>query len=234
MFVPPPPHTPVAVTAIAVGATLVLVLFILARALGVRRGGDVSAAGRAMPGVVAGMGTSLLVVALVALPIVMIYVGADHHLATSKSTAFCMSCHVMDDYGRSLMVDDTSFVPAAHYQNRWVPPDEACYTCHTTYAMFGDVQAKVSGVKHLLVNAFGTVPETLELYRPYSNRECLHCHRGSRSFGENEFHADDMEALVSDEVSCSECHDLYHEVGGLEGMDFWQEPPALRSIEPRP
>ncbi len=221
MFVPPPPNTPVAMTAIAVGATLVLVLFVLARALGARREGGSHDAATA--GVVAGMGTGLLVVTLVALPIVMIYVGTNHHLATSKSTEFCMSCHVMEDYGTSMMVDDLSYVPAAHYQNRWVPRDEACYTCHTTYAMFGDVQAKISGVKHLLVNAFGTVPETLELYRPYSNRECLHCHGGARSFAENEFHVDDIEALVSDEVSCSECHDLYHEVTELDGMDLWQE-----------
>ena len=230
MFTPPPPSTSVTVTALAVAASLVLVLWVMARALRAQRSSSSldEEAFRDEAGIVAGMATSLLVLVLIVLPIVMVYLGTDHHLETSKSTQFCMSCHVMDDYGASLLIDDPSYVPAAHYQNRWVARDEACYTCHTTYAMFGDVRAKVSGVKHLMVNAFGTVPETLELYQPYSNRECLHCHRGGRRFAENEFHADDMQSLVSDEVSCAECHELYHEVADLEGQAFWQTLAATR------
>ncbi len=55
----------------------------------------------------------------------------------ATSTKFCLSCHVMEDFGRSLYVDDPSYIPAMHFQNNRVPRDHACYTCHTDYTMFG-------------------------------------------------------------------------------------------------
>jgi hypothetical protein len=58
------------------------------------------------------------------------------------------------------------------------PADEACYTCHTNYAMFGGFRAKIHGLKHVFVHSLGTPPppEAIKLYDPYDNRECLHCH----------------------------------------------------------
>src|SRR5262249_55179799 len=62
--------------------------------------------------------------------------GLENHIERSKQTSFCLSCHVMGDYGRSLLVDDSSYIPAAHYQNNRVPRDEACYPCHTDYTLY--------------------------------------------------------------------------------------------------
>ncbi len=58
----------------------------------------------------------------------------------------------------------------------------ACYTCHTDYAMFGTVHAKLEGLHHVYVYWFGTPMKPIRLYQPYNNRECLHCHEGARSF----------------------------------------------------
>ncbi|MGH9674480.1 MAG: hypothetical protein ACRD44_14975 [Bryobacteraceae bacterium] len=60
----------------------------------------------------------------------------------ATSTTFCLSCHVMSEFGRSLHVDDRSYLPAAHYQDNLVNRNHACYTCHTDYTMFGTISAK--------------------------------------------------------------------------------------------
>jgi len=49
--------------------------------------------------------------------------GFSEHMERSKTTAFCTSCHVMQDYGKSLFVDDLLSVAAAHFQNNRVSRD---------------------------------------------------------------------------------------------------------------
>src|SRR5262249_5001611 len=59
--------------------------------------------------------------------------GTPSHIERSKSTEFCLSCHIMEPYGKSLHVDDSNSLPASHWQNRRIPRDEACFTCHSDY-----------------------------------------------------------------------------------------------------
>src|SRR5215472_16388094 len=73
---------------------------------------------------------------LFALPLLSLGLGFSAKLQQSKSTQFCLSCHIMEPYGKSLLVDDPQHLAAAHFQNHRVPAGEACYTCHTNYAMF--------------------------------------------------------------------------------------------------
>jgi cytochrome c-type protein NapC len=167
-------------------------------------------------------------VALCILPVLAMWAGVNDHLERSTSTQFCLSCHVMTDFGRSLYVDDRSYLPARHFQNKFVPRDHACFTCHTDYTMFGDYKAKWRGVHHVLVQYFGKVPkpEEIKLYTPYNNRECLHCHAGARSYEEASSHhkTPDMLALAaSNHLSCmsSNCHDTVHDVGTLKDATFW-------------
>jgi cytochrome c-type protein NapC len=150
------------------------------------------------------------------------------HLEKSKETGFCLSCHVMNDHGRSLYRDDSAFIPAAHFQNHRVPTESACFTCHTDYTMYGDFTAKLRGLQHVYVQYLGTVPNPSEikLYTPYNNRECLHCHEGARNFEEGVVHSadeDTLEAIKANKLSCisSGCHDKVHEVGGLNGAKMW-------------
>ena len=88
--------------------------------------------------------------------------------------------------------------------------------------MYGDVRAKVQGLRHLYIYYLGQVPETLELYEPYRNRECLSCHGGARSFEEDELHADIRAEMASDEISCLECHEPVHDVAHLGELELWQ------------
>jgi len=170
-------------------------------------------------------------------PALILYGGATAHLDRSKSTSFCLSCHAMTPYGRSLRVADTEYLAAAHFLNNRVPRDHACYTCHTDYVLFGGVKSKMRGLRHVMVNYFGTVPDTIRLYKPYNNRECLHCHLGSRSFEESSGHQGDdvsMADLKSGKTSCmtSGCHDVVHDVHrGLKDSDLWHPPGGAVAAE---
>jgi nitrate/TMAO reductase-like tetraheme cytochrome c subunit len=161
------------------------------------------------------------------LPIVVASMGASEHMERSKQTQFCLSCHIMNPYGRSLYVDDPVYVPAAHFQNARIPRDEACYTCHTDYVMYGGIRAKIRGLRHVYMQYVGHAAPPLHLYNPYNNRECLHCHAGARSFEEGAVHSADpsiMASIKSNQLSCltSGCHDNVHAVERLSELKFWE------------
>ena len=181
---------------------------------------------RTQPGLTAsGAGKLLVFAALFVVPLVSLRAGLSTHMEGTKTTEFCLSCHVMEPYGQSLLLADERYVPAAHFQNRRVDRDTACFTCHTQYTIFGDVAAKLNGLQHAYVYFTGQTPDVIELYAPYHNRECLHCHVGARRF--DELHAHDMSELVANTVSCMTCHGDAHDVHGLAGQPMW-----LDSIEP--
>ena len=154
--------------------------------------------------------------------------GLENHIERSKATSFCLSCHIMAPYGRSLHVDNKDYIPAAHYQNNRVPREEACYTCHTDYTLYtGGIKAKIRGLHHLYAQYVGKPHNPIKLYTPYNNRECLHCHAGSRSFEEGAVHTADPQTMAdikSNKLSCvsSGCHDTVHNVSQLDKMKYWE------------
>src|SRR6185503_18414081 len=167
-------------------------------------------------------GKILAFVALFILPIAAIALGSAIHLKVAKSTDFCLSCHTMEPYGKSLRNDDQTYIPASHFQNNRIPRSEACYTCHTNYAMFGGVKAKLGGLRHLYIYYFKTVPEKLALYEPYNNRECLHCHAGARIFEESSPHKEMREQLGSNDMSCLSCHNKIHDAQNVDKTKLWK------------
>jgi nitrate/TMAO reductase-like tetraheme cytochrome c subunit len=188
------------------GVTVALLLLLLRRpSLTVPRGGKI-----------------LAFFGFFTLPLLTTWSGFESHVEQSKSTSFCLSCHEMEPYGESLRIDDPGHLPASHYQNGRISRDQACFTCHTTYALFGDARAKLQGLRHVYVHYLGEPPEKLALYRPYHNRECLHCHDGARRFEENEFHVEARAELASNKTSCLECHDAVHSVAKLAELPKWE------------
>jgi cytochrome c-type protein NapC len=175
-------------------------------------------------------GRVLAFLALFLLPSMAVWAGVSQHMERAKATEFCLSCHTMEDYGRSLYVDDRSYLPAAHFQNNRVPRDRACYTCHTDYAMFGGLKDKWRGLSHVYVQYLGAIPKAgeIKLYQPFNNRECLHCHGGARSYLETSAHQkspDLLQKATANELSCmsSRCHDTIHDVTTLADAKFWKE-----------
>ena len=175
-------------------------------------------------------GKILAFVALFALPVMAAWTGFSEQMDRAQSTHFCLSCHVMGDYGRTLYIDDPSYVPARHFQNNRIPRDRACYTCHTEYTMFGGVKAKARGLRHLWVQYVrgAPKPEAIKLYDPFPNSECLHCHLGARRFEEGSAHnkiPNLLSRVKSNQRSCvsSGCHEFVHDVASLKDDTFWKE-----------
>lgn len=158
------------------------------------------------------------------LPLAITGLGAAAHLEKAKTTEFCLSCHEMAPYGQSLAFADADAVPAVHFQNNLVPRETACFTCHTTYTMFGDVKAKMNGLKHLWIHYTDQVPDKIALYEPYHNRECLSCHGASRSFLEGGAHDGIFPELRANITSCLDCHSLVHDAQNAAAHATWSAP----------
>lgn len=169
-----------------------------------------------------GWGRRALLVAAVLVPIAASAASLTAGIEESSRTRFCLSCHEMTQYGQSLFVDDRHALPAAHYQNRLVERDNACFSCHTDYALFGDFKAKLNGLRHVYVHYLGKIPEKMALYRPYPNYNCLHCHEDARRFIENPAHRAVSTQITSGELSCLKCHALGHDLGAVNDHHFWQ------------
>ena len=88
--------------------------------------------------------------------------------------------------------------------------------------MFGAVKVKLTGLKHFFIQYFGETPEEIELYSPFQNRECLHCHDGARSFVENPLHNAMMVDLQSNAMSCVQCHANIHDIAHLDEKTLWE------------
>ncbi|HST77132.1 MAG TPA: NapC/NirT family cytochrome c [Verrucomicrobiae bacterium] len=163
-------------------------------------------------------------------PVVASMLGFESHIERSKETSFCLGCHIMAPYGKSLYVDDPSYIPAAHFQNARVPRDQACYTCHTDYSLYGGFKSKIRGLHHIYAQYLSTPQQPIKLYHPYNNRECLHCHLGARSFEQGAVHNADPQTMIdikSNKLSCvsSGCHDSVHNISKASQVKYWKPEP---------
>ena len=142
----------------------------------------------------------------------------------SEQTQFCISCHAMAPYGRSLYVDDPKYIPAQHFQNHRVPADMACYACHTDYTIYGPLKDKLKGITRIYLQYVSTPPTTIHIPGGYNNLQCLHCHAGARNFEENPGHAAMMDSLKSNQLSCisSGCHDTVHNASEAGNLKMWR------------
>jgi len=167
-------------------------------------------------------GRIALLVAAFLLPVSVSLAGLRGGVAESSRTRFCLGCHEMQNHGRSLFVENKRALAAVHYQNRFVDRDTACYSCHTDYAMFGDIKAKLNGLRHVSVHYLGTVPDRFHLYQPYPNKNCLHCHEDARRFTDVPVHQPLLAKMESGETSCLTCHNVAHDMEKVQGGVLWQ------------
>jgi cytochrome c-type protein NapC len=175
-------------------------------------------------GVLAGqtVGRVVLLVGVLVLPVLLSAGNISYGFHQSSTTGFCLSCHEMRDHGKSLFVDNRQALAAVHYQNRLVDRETVCYSCHKDYAMFGDVTAKLNGLRHVWAHYIAGVPKKIELYKPYPNSNCLHCHDDMRRFVEGPAHKPVLSALYAGTTSCLSCHRIAHDMAKVDTGDFWQ------------
>ena len=193
------------IVALLAGLAIVVLLYVGARSLAGQTTGRV-----------------VLLVGLVALPLLLSAGNISYGFHQSSTTNFCLSCHEMRDHGKSLFVDNRQALAAVHYQNRLVDRETVCYSCHKDYAMFGDVTAKLNGLRHVWAHYIAGVPKKIELYQPYPNSNCLHCHDDMRRFVDAPAHKPVLSALYEGTTSCLSCHRIAHDMAKVNAGDFWQ------------
>lgn len=193
------------VVALLVGLAIVLLLYVGAGTLAESRWGRVA-----------------LMVGLLVLPLLLSAGSVSCGLRDSSRTEFCLSCHEMQRYGKSLFADNRAALSAVHYQNRLVDRDSTCFTCHADYAMFGDLKAKLNGLRHVWVHYFGKIPEKMALYEPYPSANCLHCHDDARRFLEAPPHKAVFDALYTGKTSCLACHSVAHDLKMVTADKLWE------------
>ena len=143
-----------------------------------------------------------------------------------KTVEFCGSCHTMTSYVESLTIDDDEPLSSVHFRNNYIPQETACYSCHTSYAMFGGVKAKMNGIRHVWVYLTEAEKDSITLYEPYSNNNCLHCHGPAEKFRKNKEHRKEqglLKEIQSGQKSClaAGCHDMGHYFESEESGDEW-------------
>jgi cytochrome c nitrite reductase small subunit len=121
---------------------------------------------------------------------------------------FCLSCHLtMQTFVEDMKDPKSNSLAAVHYKNRYIPDDQ-CYVCHTSYGMFGTVQAKESGLLDVYKYYTRTFHLPIKLREPYPNTDCLKCHAGSTKWQAS--HADYKDAVFSGQMTCMQCHGVDH------------------------
>jgi cytochrome c nitrite reductase small subunit len=148
--------------------------------------------------------------ALVLLPLLVIAMGNIIGLQHAKKVEFCQSCHLtMGHFIKDMLDPGSQTLAAQHYRNRW-SPDDQCYACHTSYGLFGDVQAKRKGVADFFkyyTRTF-TIPVRMEI--PYANAGCLKCHERTPKFLDSETHRGSLVEIRSGDLRCIDCHGPAH------------------------
>lgn len=127
----------------------------------------------------------------------------------AESLEFCSSCHTMDPWVENVTGADSDSLASEHYKNRWIQSDQ-CYTCHTNYGLFGPLEAKIKGVRHVIAYYIGDNSH-IKLYDPFPNENCLHCHLEAKGFRENSNH-DPLDGILSGADRCVDCHEDVHGV----------------------
>jgi len=159
-------------------------------------------------------GKVIMLVGVVLLPSFSVATGMLLVFIRAESVEFCSSCHhVMQAYADDMNDPEGTGIAAVHFANQYIPGDQ-CYECHTSYGLFGTVEAKLHGIGEVYRYYTRTYNQPIEMWQPYSNRDCLKCHANSRKWMLIDAHTDEdmQEQLFDDSTSCMDCHDPGHNV----------------------
>jgi cytochrome c-type protein NapC len=115
----------------------------------------------------------------------------------------------MTPWVNDLTNPDSETLAAKHFDRRWIAHDQ-CYTCHTDYVLFGRVNAKTRGMRHVAAYYLAPARREIELYEPFLNANCLQCHGDARGYRENPVHEAAAEQIASGETKCPDCHAPIH------------------------
>jgi cytochrome c nitrite reductase small subunit len=146
----------------------------------------------------------LLIAGAVAAPLLITGVGTILVFERAERVEFCASCHLtMKSFVDDMKDPKSMSLASLHYKNRYIPDDQ-CYSCHTSYGIFGTVEAKKEGLTDVYKYYTRTFHLPIQMRHPYPNNDCLKCHAGSAKW--LSAHEDYKDALFSGEATCMQCH----------------------------
>ncbi len=160
----------------------------------------------------------MLLIGFVVLAPLAYLLNAGLAISGAKSVAFCNSCHVMHGYVKDLQDPDSEHLAAQHFQYRWIN-DHQCYTCHSDYGLFGDVDAKIAGLRHVWFYTLGGYELPLKIRGTYDNQRCLVCHAPVKSYQEIAEHEKNAATIATSATSCigGACHVAPHPKAAARG-----------------
>lgn len=154
-----------------------------------------------LPGAVA---ATLLVAGVAIIPIAASGLGTVLVFERAEKVEFCASCHLtMQTFVDDMNNSKSESLAAVHFKNRYISDDQ-CYVCHTSYGIFGTVQAKKEGFIDVYKYFTRTFKLPVHLRHPYQNDDCLKCHAGSVKW--QGVHNDFKDGIFSGALHCMDCH----------------------------
>jgi nitrate/TMAO reductase-like tetraheme cytochrome c subunit len=168
---------------------------------------------RVFRGQISGFATKgLLVTSIILLPIFSVSTGMVLVFSRAERVEFCGSCHrALKPYVDDMRNPQSEGLAAIHYRNQLIASNQ-CYECHTSYGLFGTVKAKLEGIQQVVRYYTNAYELPLEMWKPYSNEDCLKCHSQSVRWLAHEEHMapDQKQALMQGRASCMDCHMAGH------------------------
>ena len=159
-------------------------------------------------------GRALMLAGVVLVPAFSVTIGMLLVFTRAERVEFCASCHhVMRAFAEDMTDPAGKGLAAVHFANRYIPENQ-CYECHTSYGLFGTMEAKLHGIGEVARYYTGSYDLPVTMWKPYPNADCLKCHAESHKWRSVDAHTGDgAEAeLFADRISCMSCHDSAHEV----------------------
>jgi nitrate/TMAO reductase-like tetraheme cytochrome c subunit len=128
----------------------------------------------------------------------------------AERVEFCASCHLtMQGFVNDMNDSKSESLAAVHFKNKYIP-DNQCYVCHTSYGMFGTVEAKEAGIIDVYKYFTHTYHFPIKMREAYPNHDCLKCHAESAKWLKHEEHAAARDDLFADKMKCMDCHSAEH------------------------
>ncbi len=89
---------------------------------------------------------ALLTAGIILVPLMATGLGTLLVFDRAERVEFCASCHLtMQTFVDDMRDPKSESLAAVHFKNKYIP-DNQCYVCHTSYGMFGTVEAKIEPI----------------------------------------------------------------------------------------
>jgi cytochrome c nitrite reductase small subunit len=147
--------------------------------------------------------------ALIVLPAGAVLLANYHTFEGVHEVRGCASCHVMLPMVNDLRDPGSETLAARHYKNKWIAENQ-CYHCHSDYGLGGNLEAKMTGFRHLARYTTRTYQEPIKARVKFDNNNCLHCHEDTPKWVAVESHVESRKDLAANQMTCLDCHGEAH------------------------